>query len=243
MAAAKNARRPATWNASPRSRSSRCRRPRADALGSGRRAARRSWSTASSATARAPPARAAIPTSTTTTGCGAAPSRRSRPRSPTASASPQDRGHRTSQMPAFGADRILKPEQIPRRRNMCCRSPARTTTRRLPARASRFSRKTAPSATARPGAGKREFGAPRLTDAIWLYGKAPAEHRRADHTAASRRDAGLGARLDPVTIKELALYVHSLGGGEARSRRKIASEPSQTRGIRRSRISRASPYL
>ena len=56
--------------------------------------------------------------------------------------------------------------------------------------------------------------APNLTDAVWLYG---GSH---DKVVASVTNAhagvmpAWGAKLDPVTIKMLALYVHSLGGGE-----------------------------
>ena len=64
------------------------------------------------------------------------------------------------------------------------------------------------------GQGMREFGAPNLADAIWLFGSAK------DQIAGqiSRPRMGVmpawGNRLDPVTIKMLAAYVHSLGGGE-----------------------------
>jgi cytochrome c oxidase cbb3-type subunit III len=64
------------------------------------------------------------------------------------------------------------------------------------------------------GTGGRQSGAPNLADAIWLYGGSR------DQVAASVASAHAGVmpawdkRLDPVTIKMLALYVHSLGGGE-----------------------------
>ena len=65
------------------------------------------------------------------------------------------------------------------------------------------------------GKGMREFGAPNLTDAIWLYGGA----RKDVIASVTNAHAGVmpawGNRLDPVTIKMLAAYVHSLGGGEA----------------------------
>lgn len=65
------------------------------------------------------------------------------------------------------------------------------------------------------GKGGREFGAPNLTDAIWLYGGDAAAIR----TTISKSRYGVmprwGNRLDPVTIKMLASFVHSLGGGEA----------------------------
>ncbi len=63
------------------------------------------------------------------------------------------------------------------------------------------------------GKGGAEFGAPDLTDAIWLYGSSPAE------IAAQVRQPRHGvmpawqARLGETTVKELTVYVHSLGGG------------------------------
>lgn len=62
--------------------------------------------------------------------------------------------------------------------------------------------------------GLREFGAPDLTDQIWLFG----ENRDAVKDVISYSRRGVmptwSGRLDPTTIKALAVYVHSLGGGE-----------------------------
>ena len=58
------------------------------------------------------------------------------------------------------------------------------------------------------------MGAPDLTDAIWLYGSAPEQVMA---TIAGGRKGVMPAwegRLDPVTVKSLAVYIHSLGGGE-----------------------------
>lgn len=64
------------------------------------------------------------------------------------------------------------------------------------------------------GKGQREFGAPNLADAIWLYGGTRADVMK--QVSAPRHGVmpAWGKRLDPVTIKMLAAYVHSLGGGE-----------------------------
>ena len=69
----------------------------------------------------------------------------------------------------------------------------------------------------------REFGAPNLTDQIWLYG-GDANTIRA--TITKSRYGVMprwNNRLDPVTIKMLAAYVHSLGGGEAPPPVKVAT--------------------
>jgi len=64
------------------------------------------------------------------------------------------------------------------------------------------------------GKGNEELGAPNLTDQIWLYG---SDEATLIETITSGRAGVMPAwsgRLDPVTIKALTVYVHSLGGGK-----------------------------
>lgn len=65
------------------------------------------------------------------------------------------------------------------------------------------------------GEGDRAQGAPNLSNAIWLYGG----DREQIASQILRPKMGVMPRwadkLDPATIKMLAVYVHSLGGGEA----------------------------
>lgn len=64
------------------------------------------------------------------------------------------------------------------------------------------------------GEGLRDMGGPRLNDAIWLYhGGVDAVYQQILNPRHGMMPAWEG-RLDPVTIKQLAIYVHSLGGGE-----------------------------
>jgi cytochrome c oxidase cbb3-type subunit 3 len=62
--------------------------------------------------------------------------------------------------------------------------------------------------------GNKELGAPDLTDAIWLYGS--GETAIAAQVRAPKQGVmpAWGARLGETKVKELAVYVHSLGGGE-----------------------------
>ncbi|QNE04662.1 cytochrome-c oxidase, cbb3-type subunit III [Croceicoccus marinus] len=64
------------------------------------------------------------------------------------------------------------------------------------------------------GEGSREFGAPNLSDAIWLRGSTREDIRRQVLNPRLGMMPKWEGRLDPVTIKMLAAYVHSLGGGE-----------------------------
>ena len=64
------------------------------------------------------------------------------------------------------------------------------------------------------GKGNQEFGAPNLTDKIWLYG---SDEATLVETITNGRAGVMPAwvgRLDPATIKALTVYVHSLGGGK-----------------------------
>ncbi|ESY89818.1 cytochrome-c oxidase, cbb3-type subunit III [Mesorhizobium sp. LNHC209A00] len=62
--------------------------------------------------------------------------------------------------------------------------------------------------------GNKELGAPDLTDAIWLYGS--GEAAIAAQVTAPKQGVmpAWGARLGEIKVKELAVYIHSLGGGE-----------------------------
>lgn len=64
------------------------------------------------------------------------------------------------------------------------------------------------------GTGDREQGAPNLTDQVWLYG---GDRTTIWESIANGRKAVMPTwegRLDPLTVKSLAVYVHALGGGE-----------------------------
>ncbi len=65
------------------------------------------------------------------------------------------------------------------------------------------------------GQGNRQLGAPNLTDGIWLYG---GETEAIHQTVWNSRQGVMprwGDKLDTATVRMLAAYVHSLGGGEA----------------------------
>ncbi len=121
---------------------------------------------------------------------------------------------RFSQMPAFGRDGILSSAEISDVtsfvRSLSDLEPASPASQRG---AALFEANCA-VCHGPQGKGMREVGAPNLADAIWLYGGS-----REDVTATITNSRygmmpAWGERLDPVTVKMLAAYVHSLGGGE-----------------------------
>ncbi|GGB81165.1 cytochrome-c oxidase, cbb3-type subunit III [Henriciella pelagia] len=64
------------------------------------------------------------------------------------------------------------------------------------------------------GTGDRTLGAPDLTDHEWLFGGSEREIYTTVYNARNAHMPAWGGRLDDATIKSLAVYVHSLGGGE-----------------------------
>lgn len=119
------------------------------------------------------------------------------------------------QMLAFGKDGVLKPDQIVNVANYV-RSLAGLPTR-AGYDAAAGAKIFAENCTACHGdnaKGNQELGAPNLTDKIWLYG---SDEAALIETIANGRAGVMPAwegRLDPVTVKAMAVYVHSLGGGK-----------------------------
>jgi cytochrome c oxidase cbb3-type subunit 3 len=62
--------------------------------------------------------------------------------------------------------------------------------------------------------GSIEMGAPNLTDGIWLYGGDKTDIRETIRTGRGGVMPAWDGKLDAATVKILAIYVHSLGGGK-----------------------------
>lgn len=75
------------------------------------------------------------------------------------------------------------------------------------------------------GAGMPELGAPALNDAIWLFGGTEAQVKKQILAPRHGVMPGWKDRLDPVTIKMLAAYVHSRGGGQKAAPAQPDTEP------------------
>jgi len=118
---------------------------------------------------------------------------------------------RVGQMPAFGRDGIISGDQVTAVSDYVLSLSGKA--RGSAAGATLFADNCA-ICHGPKGEGSRQFGAPNLADAIWLYGSSPEAVRA--QVIAPRHGVmpAWAGRLDPVTIKMLAAYVHSLGGGE-----------------------------
>jgi cytochrome c oxidase cbb3-type subunit 3 len=64
------------------------------------------------------------------------------------------------------------------------------------------------------GKGNIELGAPNLTTQVWLYGPTKADIIHRVTVGGGGVMPAWGAKLDAPTIKTLAVFVHSLGGGQ-----------------------------
>jgi len=124
------------------------------------------------------------------------------------------KGHE-GQMLAFGKDGTLKPDQIVTVANYV-RSLSGLPTRPGydAAQGAKIFAENCAACHGDNGKGNPELGAPNLTDQIWLYG---SDEATIIETITNGRAGVMPAwegRLDPTTIKIMAVYVHSLGGGK-----------------------------
>ncbi|CCF19696.1 cytochrome-c oxidase fixP chain [Pseudorhizobium banfieldiae] len=125
---------------------------------------------------------------------------------------PVDADTRVSEMPAF-ID-ILQPEEV---RQVAAYVVSLSGTPRDPSMVEpgqQLYADNCASCHGESGEGVRDLGAPNLADAIWL--KVQGEAEIAQQIQAPRHGVmpAWNARLSNETVKQLAVYVHSLGGGE-----------------------------
>jgi cytochrome c oxidase cbb3-type subunit 3 len=127
---------------------------------------------------------------------------------------PDDPQTRTSLMPSFGRDGILTPPQIEDATSYVRSLSGLEKHSSSSARGALLFAANCAVCHGPEGKGSRQFGAPNLSDAIWLYGGS----RDAIVATLTHAHAGVmpawGGKLDAATIRMLAVYVHSLGGGE-----------------------------
>lgn len=127
---------------------------------------------------------------------------------------PGDDRTRTSLMPSFGRDGILTPAQIGDVASYVRMLGKQEGPSNAATRGAAIFEANCVVCHGVAGEGNRSVGAPRLDDAIWLYGGSRAEVVASITNARAGVMPSWNTRLDGVTIKMLAAYVHSLGGGE-----------------------------
>jgi cytochrome c oxidase cbb3-type subunit 3 len=118
---------------------------------------------------------------------------------------------RFSQMPSFGIDKVLKKEEVEEVTEYVMSLSDKNIHSEKGEAIFKANCVACHGANAK---GDRLVGAPNLSDAIWLYGGKKEDILfTVTYSQAGAMPYWIG-RLDDVTIKQLALYVHSLGGGE-----------------------------
>jgi cytochrome c oxidase cbb3-type subunit 3 len=118
---------------------------------------------------------------------------------------------RLSQMPSFGVDKILNKEEVANVAEYVMSLSDKSLSNK---KGEEIFEANCVACHKAGGIGNREVGAPNLSDAIWLYG---GKKEDIVFTVTYSRYGVMPywiGRLDDTTIKQLALYVHSLGGGE-----------------------------
>ena len=125
-----------------------------------------------------------------------------------------DEDTRTSEMPAFGRDEILESAEINDTAEFVLKLSNQAHNAEAAARGATVYADNCAACHGDTGQGDPEQGAPNLADAIWFYGGSKAELVAQISAPKLGMMPGWQNRLDEETLKQLSVYVHSLGGGE-----------------------------
>jgi cytochrome c oxidase cbb3-type subunit 3 len=121
---------------------------------------------------------------------------------------------RWSEMPRYGVEDLLSEEEIDAAVQHVLAFSGRETKPELLELGAETWEYNCAACHGENGGGDPSLGAPNLADGIWLYG-GEAEDIRAQIWAPQQGVMpAWGLKLDDTTVKELAVYVHALGGGE-----------------------------
>lgn len=119
-----------------------------------------------------------------------------------------------SDMPAFGRDGILSREEIDNVVQYVMQLSGQSADSAMAAAGSTVFEEQCVACHGEGGVGEPALGAPALNNNVWLYGgDVSAVHAMITNSRAGVMPAW-GQILDDATVKQLAVYVHSLGGGQ-----------------------------
>lgn len=121
---------------------------------------------------------------------------------------------RAGDMPAFGKDGTLTTDQIGDVAEYVLSLTNKSTDASAALRGNAVFVEQCVACHGENGVGNPELGAPKLSDGIWLFG---GDKAAVVETLANGRKGVMpawGKRLDEVAVKQLAVYVHGLGGGK-----------------------------
>ncbi|MBS0249966.1 MAG: cytochrome-c oxidase, cbb3-type subunit III [Proteobacteria bacterium] len=141
--------------------------------------------------------------------------------------SPDPETHDTA-MPRFGIDKILEPAQISDVANYVRSLSHLNVDAAAASRGAAIFADNCAACHGPDGKGNKDVGAPNLTDAIWLYGNSQNAVMQSVETGRGGMMPAWGRRLDPIDIKMVAIYVHSLGGGKPEPKKEESDEAEHT---------------
>jgi len=121
---------------------------------------------------------------------------------------------RAVQMPKFGLDKLLDDAKINDVAEYTLSLSGKATDAAAAGRGAPVYKEQCALCHGDDGKGKLDQGAPNLTDGIWLYGGNKEHVVESIRTGRGGMMPAWAPRLDPTTLKSLAVYVHSLGGGK-----------------------------
>lgn len=125
----------------------------------------------------------------------------------------QDEDTRVSDMPAFGDDQLEDADIAKIAEHVLKLSGSEFDAAKQAEGAPLYEENCA-SCHGEEGKGGREFGAPNIADALWLYSGSREGIVAQIATPKHGEMPAWKARLGDVAVKQLAVYVHNLGGGE-----------------------------
>lgn len=121
---------------------------------------------------------------------------------------------RYSEMPKFGVDELLEEEQIGQVVEYVLQISGQEHDAGLALAGQTVFGDNCSACHMEDGSGDRAQGAPRLTDAVWLYGGSREEITESVVKARYGVMPDWNERLSEDQIRAVSFYVHSLGGGE-----------------------------
>jgi cytochrome c oxidase cbb3-type subunit 3 len=127
---------------------------------------------------------------------------------------PNDAETRNNVMPRFGADDVLKPDQINDVASFVATLSGGEADAAAAGRGKTVFADNCAACHGDDAKGKAEMGGPNLTDSVWLYGSGMKALTAQINLPKQGVMPAWQGRLSDAQIKMLAVYVHSLSGGQ-----------------------------
>ncbi len=121
---------------------------------------------------------------------------------------------RIGDMPAFGVDEMLEPEEIESVADYVLSLSGSNEHKVDVTKGQVIFAEQCAMCHGEDARGSYDFGAPNLADKIWLYGGSSEDVIESIYNGRAGTMPAWEGRLDENTIRELSIYLHQLGGGQ-----------------------------